>query len=235
MVLHDKATPYKEISLLDSVIHGLSLFMQQQAAGETSDSSCARTLPFPSVAANVMALCALSNLLANERGLRYVCGMDEGTTVPQSSNGDPLIETILDISLKGIGHEKQEVRQMSVSILYNFVLACTQASRLTLMWTRGHGEACGEIEMHPLAVQALCAALEDVETESEQKVRQRRLQVVCRVIRAYGQVASNFVQDLGFFDTFKKMLEEHKHIQPQLSTMEIAVLSELLQSSFSSA
>ncbi len=147
-----------------------------------------------SVPAYAMGVCALSNLLSHSNGAQYLLFGTHLSSAGSSTNNG---EAVVDIILSGLAHSRAEIRQMSVTLAYNFTLANTIGGTLSGLWA-ANGNSIAEL--HPSAVQLLCCCLEGVLSEQDTTVRKRRLAVVCRIFRAYGAMASDFVMDLGFSD-----------------------------------
>jgi hypothetical protein len=66
-----------------------------------------------SVSANVMGLCTLANLFGNQRGLAYVISGSSDTSASSSGSDEFLCETI-DIALRGLSHDRPEIRQVNI-------------------------------------------------------------------------------------------------------------------------
>jgi hypothetical protein len=218
MVLHDKTSAYEGLGILQEVVRRLAGGVD---ASEASTS-------FSTIPANVMALCSLSNLLSHDRGISYILyGNSNGSSSSSSGGGDnsnsDIVGTVLDVALRGLGHDRVEVRQMSCAMVYNLVLACTKEGGVSLLWKDEQAE--GEVHSH--AVQLLCGILEGLPTEVDAGVRQRKLAVVCRMIRAYQKLATDFIEDLGFTESFQ-ILQQDQSIQPPLSRDERTIVNEIM-------
>jgi len=206
MVLHDKTAAYEELGILQDLITRLS-----------------QDMSFSTLPANVMALCSLSNLLSHDRGISYILyGISDNSGSSNETCSHANVGTVLDVALRGLSHERVEVRQMSCAMAYNLVLACTKDDTVSLLW-RDEQEA-GEVHSH--AVQLLCGILEGLTLEVDSGVRQRKLAIVCRVIRAYQKLATDFIEDLGFTNSFRTL--EDRSLQPPLSSEEKTIVSEII-------
>ena len=123
-----------------------------------------------------------------------------------------------------LSHTRTELRQMSATLTYNLVLACTPHSIPFLIWVKNVSD--DNDELPPLAVQILCGVLEDLgnQTEITPSVLHRKLAVVCRIVRAFSKTAITFIEDLGFSEVF---LEIEKGMKDRNSS-EFVVLNEIL-------
>jgi hypothetical protein len=102
---------------------------------------------------------------------------------------------------------------MSSALACNITIVCTQDSAnlnekfsnisSKCLWTCATGTSD---ELHPLAVQMICATLEGWDTETNATVRFRRLVTACRILMYCGVPAKSLVQDLGFGDMISSVL-----------------------------
>lgn len=79
---------------------------------------------------------------------------------------------------------------MVFALLYNIVLIHTRESTITI--TREHPE---EIPQHVIEVMCSCIQAGD---ERDQLVRRRQLSIVLRIIRRYGEQATQLLVDLDY-------------------------------------
>jgi hypothetical protein len=172
------------------------------------DKMSSSPLPFSSLAANVMALCCFSNLLSHS------------PSSPSSWLDEQTASRLVDVSIGAMGHSRVEVRQMSVALLYNFVLTCTRGGALSGLWTKSVEE------IDSLAVQILCGCFDGLAQEADAGVRKRKLSIICRIVRVYGLLAINLIKDLGFADLME-ILHQDKNIKPSLVKEEASILAEL--------
>jgi hypothetical protein len=83
-----------------------------------------------------------------------------------------------------------------------------------------------EFELNPHALQLLCGCLEGLLQESDSSTRRRRLAVICRILRAFGNSAVQLVNELGFHDQLL-VLYTDKDITPKLTKEEREILAEI--------
>lgn len=170
---------------------------------------------FSSVSSLVMAICTLANYMSHEDGINYICKQSKSLTLTSSSvNGtssvslghemiesststtssEPLIDKLVDVSLKMTTHARCEVRQMSFALLYNIILIHTQSS------IKSDNE---EIPQH--LVEILCNCIQTAE-ESDKLVCKRKLSIILRCIRRFGKTAAVLLIDLEYDNVVKDML-----------------------------
>jgi len=135
----------------------------------------------------VMALCCSANMLSVSASREWLL---------QSGRG----EALLNASLSMLGHTRQEVRSMAATLGYNLALALNQATGWSPESEDPSAVEGAEVEVPPQAVQLLCGALEELDTEADTLVRQRRLRLALYVIRSCGAPAVQLASDLGFVD-----------------------------------
>ena len=176
LMLHESRTDFRRVGLLRSLLRRLV-----SAASDPSQ--------FASPSAHVLAVCAVSNLMGNLHGAS--CVLSDGNDESLSISND-----VVDISLHGLNHAKTEMRLISATLAYNYVLYHTKDDH---QWMPSPNN---DTELHPHAMQLLLGALEGLAEEGDPQVLRRRLSVVCRIIRAYGAVAAELVRDLGLADLF---------------------------------
>jgi len=177
LLLQDSRTDLRKVGFVQSLL-------QRLAAAATDETQ------FASPAAHVMAVCAVSNLLSNQHAISSV--LSDG--VERS-----IYDDVVNISLHGLGHAKIEMRLISATLAYNYVLLHTKDSQLSHLWSPSTGT---DAEMNPNAMQLLLGALEGLADEADRNIRRRRLSIVCRITRAYGQVAGDLIRDLGLAELF---------------------------------
>lgn len=238
----EQSVPPAYHRIVSNVIHRLVSYSPNADSSADGDMAA---LSFSSVPAYAMAICALSNLSSHPAGADYLLrgyhtlGAASITSGVAVSGSDYLI----DVVLAGLAHDRAEIKQMSVTLAYNYTLVCTPAANKTSSSSAtaaadtqpkaslsGGWEADGGVaELHPHALQLLCCCLEGILTETDATVRRRRLAVVCRIYRAYGTVASGFVQELGFVDGLEVLLHSEQYdVQPKLTAEETAIVAELV-------
>jgi hypothetical protein len=210
MVLHDQhpATSYARI--IRSLVAKLQTAMSTAAALPPSVSS------FSGIPAQVMALCALSNLLSHDSGADFLfnnthqrnaagCGIfdDDGSAVPvddesTAGSSEQLISTVVDIAVGYLSHARSEVRQLAAAIVYNVALLGTKQGCLSGSWAHSAvNTAVDPSVLHPQALHILCGCIENILTEQDANVRRRELATICRIVRACGSAASKLLDDLG--------------------------------------
>lgn len=162
MFLHDHYTDYEEVTLIHALVQRL-----------LSSHSNNNGNGFASIAAHVMALCAIANLFAHSKGSCFVLGVDETETTNSISNSTnssantALVNDLIDIVLAGIAStNRAEIRQMSATLGYNITLACTKQNTLSGPWKNTTSKDDeGEEGLHSHAVQLLCGCLEGIDEE----------------------------------------------------------------------
>ena len=161
-------------SLVDNIITRLS-----HPIG-TSDA-------FSSVPSVVMALCTIANLLSHSKGQSLIFER-------------PNIAGILvDVVLGAFCHSRVEVRQMSATVGFNFVMAFIKSTDDQPT----HGDdsrliVSADGELNPFAVQLFCGTMEGVTSEKEHSVRYRRFCIALRIARLGGDIVGSLGRDLGF-------------------------------------
>lgn len=206
LLLHDTRTDPRRVGFVQSLL--------QRLAAAATDST-----QFASPSAHVMAVCAISNLLGNQHATNsMLIGGDEPS----------ISDDVVNISLYGLGHSKTDMRLISATLAYNYVLLHTKDSRLSHLWSPSPGGS--EAELNPHAMQLLLGALEGLADESDSKVRRRRLSIVCRITRAYGEVAAGLIRDLGLAELFDGLSSQHhQHQGAALTAPEIDMVDEIKQ------
>lgn len=165
---------------------------------------------FSSVAATVMAICVLANLLSHEAGAEALLG-DNAASQSQ----------LIEVAMNGMNHTRAEIRQMASALAYNYVLYCTRDGKVSGPWAPSW-ESQGEI--HDQAVQFMCGCFESVQSEQDGTVRKRRLSIICRILRAYGVLASALAAELGYLGNVDTLLN-----RPASHDQEVKILKELAQ------
>lgn len=238
MLLHDRANEFDKLSIVKEILRRLMTHAQNEGGINSTDG-------FASIPAHVLAICAISNLLSHESGADFLLHGRTGSD-KENANGTENEEAavhlshLIDIALSGLSHARAEVRQMSATLAYNYTLLCTRENQLSGVWRNSGGTLDTgkadidngpatpkpEFELNPHAVQLLCGCLEGLLQESDVTVRRRRLAVICRILRAYGQAAVKLVTDLGFHDQFLTLYRD-KGIQPPVAKEEREILAEI--------
>lgn len=216
MFLHDNVTDFNRLAIVHDILGRL-------LGKAPSSSGSSPTTPFASVAAHVMALCAISNLLSHDNGKSYLLG-DTTAAVDASATSIDLFNSLVDVSLSGLSNERQEVRQMSATLAYNLTLACTKENQLSGPWKAESGSS-DEINAH--ALQLLCGSLEGITEEKDAAVRKRRLSTTLRIARCFKEHIASLLNDLGFND-FLQILKTDRDIKPALSNEERTIVDEIL-------
>ena len=178
---------------------------------------------FSSVAVQCLALCTISNLLSHQAGIAFIFTGRTGDVAESSSFSDaqPLIGQLVDITVNCMAHNRQEVRQISSTLTYNIILACTQNDSLTGLWASSE-------DLHPTAVQLLCGCLESIFQQQYQEIapiREKKLACLCRIMRAYGGAAVTLLRDLGFVEQLENLIAG---TEPPLTKGEAAIVEETL-------
>lgn len=167
MFLHDRTSDFSDLTIVRELVRRLLQKTSESNGAETSTS-------FASVPAHVMALCAISNLLAHERGFSSVFNLQPATTdQPAVESSDKVLNDLIDVILSNLAEDRSEVRQMATALAYNLVLACTQDFVPSGPWK---ASAAGSTDMNAHALQLLCGCLEGL---SNEKVRQRPFTSYC--------------------------------------------------------
>lgn len=121
-----------------------------------------------------IAICTAANAFGTPGGGKYMVRPD-------------VIPGWLDASLRGLQHERSEVRQMSSSLLNNFSLGLLE----------GLPESTLGIELSDEATQILFGSLEGLEDEASQVVALRRLLSAGRLVRKFGAAGATLVNEVG--------------------------------------
>jgi len=206
LLLHDTRTDLRRVGFVQSLLRRL--------AAASKDNT-----QFASPSAHVMAVCAISNLLGNQH---ITNSLLIGGGEPSMSISDDVV----NISMHGLGHSKTDMRLISATLAYNYVLLHTKDGRLSHLWSPSPGGS--EAELNPHAMQLLLGALEGLTDESDSRVRGRRLSIVCRITRAYGEVAANLIRDLGLAELFD-VLSSHQQQGAALTASERDMVDEIKQ------
>lgn len=189
LLLQDTRTDLRRVGFVQSLL-------QRLTAAAKDDTQ------FATPSAHVMAVCAISNLLGNQHATNSVLVGGGGSEHSMSISDD-----VVNISLHGLGHSKTDMRLISATLAYNYVLLHTKDSQLSHLWSPSPGT---EAELNPHAMQLLLGALEGLADESDSRVRRRRLSIVCRITRAYGEVAAGLIRDLGLAELFEGLSSQQQ-------------------------
>eukprot|EP01036_Dinobryon_divergens_P026292 gene26292-34917_t len=206
MALLDHRTALQSVGVYETVINKLS----------NND--------FSSVAVQCIALCTISNLLSHQTGTSFIFTGRSGELQESSAEGNdaqPLIGQVVDITVNCMAHNRQEVRQISSTLAYNLILACTQNDTLSGLWVSSG-------ELHPTAVQLLCGCLESIFQQQYQEtaaVRGKKLACICRIMRGYGAAAVSLLRDLGFVEQLETLIST---TEPPLTKDEAVIVEEIL-------
>jgi len=172
------------------------------------------TASFSGLPASVMAVCTIANWMSHDR---------------QEILGPAHRDVIIDVAMRLMTtHDKNEIKQMSAALAYNVTLSCTQGNVITGYWSNGDGN---NEELHPHALQLLCASLEDIASESSKEVRRRRLAIALRIARAQRHLVAALASDLGFVDAlmqFQSSMEGQSVKRDDVDGNERGILHELL-------
>ena len=181
-----------------------------------------------SIAAQVMAFCVFVNLLSHTSGIAFVFN-DSGSNGEPSAQS-PLLGQLVDLAVSGMSHERQEVRQISTTLAYNFVLACTKKGKevASTLW---NASGDGSAELHQTAVQLLCGCLESVfqlQNREIAAVRMKKLACVCRIVRDFAAAAVSLIRDLGFLEQLETFITEGAGVEPAVLEEEKIIVEEIL-------
>eukprot|EP00904_Undaria_pinnatifida_P002594 jgi/Undpi1/12335/HiC_scaffold_5.g02011.m1 len=124
-----------------------------------------------------IAICTAANAFGTPGGGKYMVRSD-------------VIPGWLDASLRGLQHERSEVRQMSSSLLNNFSLGLVE----------GLPETTEGLELSDEVTQVLFGSLEGLEDEKSQVVALRRLLSAGRLVRKFGSTGATLVNEVGLGD-----------------------------------
>lgn len=151
MLLHDRANEFDKLTIVREILR--RLLTHARAEGGLND--CVNTTDgFASIPAHVLALCAISNLLSHDSGADFLLhgaggakhkpkpidpAHPPGDTAlagsgSQKEEADVHLSNLIDIALSGLSHTRAEVRQMSVTLAYNYTLLCTRENQLSGVW-----------------------------------------------------------------------------------------------------
>ena len=210
--------PLNSIQIIDYIINTLA---------NTNESE-----NFSSIPAITMAICVLSNLLANNNGIIYII----------NENSKERLNKLIDISVNYLNHKRIEIRQISSVLGYNFTLINTKQNKLTNIWlnesnlndkiieNQSKNEIKSElnneneteterilieneynIELHNQAVQLFVSSIDNIQNETDLITRKRRLAIACRIVRVYGLKASELARDLGFLEIMQEIHTQYHH------------------------
>lgn len=228
MFLHDKLTDFRRLSIVREIIRRLLATSETSSA---SSGSIEQVNPFASVPAHVMALCSLSNLLSHDTGKAYLLGESSTIAAADSSEGQiqqqHFIDELIDVVLRGLHHDRSEVRQMSGTLAYNLTLACTREAKDATARPGVWLLSPSQDELHPQALQLLCGCFDGLFEEKDGLVRKRRLAVICRVTRAFPSLAASLIRELGFGEVLDAMKATAQTLSPPLTSEELAIVDEL--------
>ena len=132
---------------------------------------------FHSKAAKVLALCTLANWLSHSRH-----------DVIED-------EALVAIATKHLFSDALEIRQIAAALCYNLVLHAIQGKR----W-----RTVIQDEIHPLAVQVLCTALEGIDAELDSHLKFRRIAIAHHIVVSYNHddritnPCCNLITEIGF-------------------------------------
>lgn len=166
---------------------------------------------FSGVPSAVMAICTLSNIISNKAA---------ADTLVRSA----LDQKVVDCILTYLNNERIELRQICSTLLYNVALLHTSNAGGGWHFLEACASSADENVLPELAVQILCAVLENVMDESDAAVRRRRLAVTCRIIRCCGAPAIALLRDLGFVDGLRDLPSS---ITSKATPDEISMLNEI--------
>jgi hypothetical protein len=230
MLLHDRTSDYSDISIVREIVRRL-LNKPPPLAAAGAEIGSETSTGFASIPAHVMALCAISNLLAHEQGLSALYrlsadrnAMDAESIHVQADVNDSVLNDLVDVVLAGLSNERTEVRQMSVTLAYNLTLACTQNFVPSGPW-KVPGNEAAELNSH--ALQLLCGCFEGIYNEKDANVRKRRLAIICRIARTFSSSVGSLMNDLGFADILQ-ILKSDESLRPPILPEEKEILGELL-------
>ena len=171
---------------------------------------------YPTIPSKIMSICFLSNVVSHKEGVSYILSDNERTGM------------FIDVAMRAVSSENVNLRQMAATMPYNLVLALTKGGKLALIWEQGSDRNVeSENELNGFAVQIICSIAEEIISEADANVRSRRLAIICRIQRAYGALASTFIEELGFKDMFRN-LRQDTSIMPKITTLEEKILDELI-------
>ena len=175
-ILFDTVIP----SVLPAAISMIDTVIQRLEIGQGS------VLGFPGVPSYVMALCTVANLLSSKSGISII--MDR----------EGVASKVVDIAVAGLSHSRVEIRQMSATVAYNFTLIFTNSVGNAINQRSILISGSPEPELNPLAVLLFCATMENISSEKDLSVRNRRLCVALQLVRKGGNATKSLGRDLGF-------------------------------------
>jgi hypothetical protein len=144
MLLHDRANEFDKLTIIREIVRRLLT----HARHEGGINDCVTSADgFATIPAHVLAICAISNLLAHEQGADFLlhgplCGPNGSIKeAPDGSEEEAAVHlsNLIDIALSGLSHTRAEVRQMSATLAYNYTLLCTRENQLSGVWRNSGG------------------------------------------------------------------------------------------------
>ena len=141
---------------------------------------------FSSVPSVVMALCTIANLLSHTKGQSLIFDRPN------------IAGSLVDIVLSAFCHTRVEVRQMSATVGFNFVMAFIKSADQSTHGDDSRLIISADGELNPFAVQLFCGTMEGVTSEKEYSVRHRRLCIALKIARLGGDTVGSLGRDLGF-------------------------------------
>jgi len=164
---------------------------------------------YSGVPSAVMSLCTLSNIISNK-------------ALSDMLLKNALDQHIVDCVLPYMTHERVELRQICSTLLYNLCLIYT--STTSGEWCIPGAATMDDGGLSELAVQILCAAMENISDEADGAIRRRRLAITCRILRSCGAPAVALLQDLGFVDGLRNVSSSNTETT---SPEEVAMMHEI--------
>ena len=166
----DRAMPIPEVGVLWDVLETLAA----DASG------------YGTAAANIMALSVLANAFKTTIGVKWAVDA-------------PVLNKLIDISMRDIRTERTEVRQLAAALAFNVANAMPVGSD-TAASVSSSKEGEATVLVTDASVQLLGGLLEDIASEKDAETARRRLLAAGRLIKREGVAAAELMCTLGFAD-----------------------------------
>lgn len=132
---------------------------------------------FYSYSSQVMAVCCLINLLTHASG---------ADLLRKSKFSDT---SLLDLTLQSLHSPHVEVKRMSATLAYNFLVFLLKDEELIV-------KSKSEEELPVEVMQLLCVCLEEISNEVDQETRFKKLCLILLIFRIFGIIAISLVTSL---------------------------------------
>ena len=179
-----------------------------------------------SVAIRTIAYSVLVNVLSHTAGAAFLLTSTSAATTSTTSDKKhkEIQSKLIDIIIEGLTHTKTAIKTMASALALNLTIAATFNETATggvgCFWNKDTNDS----ELHSSAVQLLCCIVENIETETNDVIRQRELISLYRILLHCGMTARSLANDLGLNDIVSSLITNTVH-QHHITTTATGVVS----------